>query len=220
MNDYLGRLVLRARGELEAPRPLIGPLFAPETAAGEPEGEIVESPPRSPAPNRQSIRPVEPPRSVTADDPRRSGPLAVPSSLQRSEERKLDRAGQERASLSSVAQSDSVVEGIYARVRTPPRVDMGETIAQGEEEQTTTVPRNRPHVMARPVGAAQTAETSAGRRRNAEETGAASTIHISIGRVEVRAVMPIASKTATPPPQPPPLSLGEYLKARGEKRRG
>jgi hypothetical protein len=45
-------------------------------------------------------------------------------------------------------------------------------------------------------------------------------VHISIGRIEVRAVTPPAQPAARTPPAPrPKLSLDEYLRQRNEGKR-
>jgi hypothetical protein len=55
--------------------------------------------------------------------------------------------------------------------------------------------------------------------RDHQISAAPPVIRVSIGRIEVRAVMAPAAKPAPAAPKEQPLSLKDYLKERNERRR-
>ncbi len=234
MNDYLGRLALRARGELDVPRPVTKPVFATEFPAAKKDREETPRLGRQPAPSQPSAHP-----SVSA----RSGPIVKPggqlasplqeisTEIEAKPERPPERGNpQERPDHAQLDQ-DSAAEEVTTITKdretgTKPsaRVKAKEAGERNRDEQgIDLVPVERPPAPAneRIIARSFVEPLAAGGRQ--EETGSADrgqTIHITIGRVEVRAVMPAAPKAAPLPPQPKPLSLEEYMKAREERRKG
>jgi hypothetical protein len=225
MSNYLDRLVLRARGELQVPRPHLAPVFPPSMVAAETDGAFAEPPQRTAAPEYRPFRQAGSPPSFKGKTSASPRPMPVQVSMKDPARGSRELAEEQVPPLAATAPTDrnETRQGIGVDTPPEPQAEPAERqwVAREEKEEQEGPPRTRRAVTAHVVTVAQPASPTRPERRTPEkEASAQQTIHVSIGRVEVRAIMPPAPRPVAPPPGPQRLSLEEYMKARREKRKG
>jgi hypothetical protein len=208
MSDYLSRLVERSRGGVPQLQPVIAPIHAPSSPwLGD---EVAES-------ESSSARAVR----TTTHDGTVTPPLKSPPLPAAQEERwsgdTITSQPAIHAHASEPPQKIAISGNDTAPATTPPRAD--------DPLPVPATPR-RPSNTPLPPSAAQKAPTAvrpqrivrsapaAAARQDHEPTTPPQTIRVTIGRVDVRAIMPAASTPAPRASQPKPQhqSLEDYLR--------
>jgi len=191
MADYLSALAARALGVARVARPRPAARFEPQP--------IDELGPAS-APELQRSTTLAAERPPAAPAPAQSAPMA--------ESRAATRWHDDPASPAPSAEAEAAQPPLNAKP--PARRD-------GESPPRTDGARMPPPS---PLVAAQIAGRRASPPRHETRHEEPPAVHVTIGRIEVRAVAPPAPAPARRPrPQPVPLSLDEYLEQRRSGRR-
>jgi hypothetical protein len=243
MADFFSRLAERALGLAVVARPVIAPVFAPppqlaiESVADTPARAVHQQPPspphHAPAPAVETLRQT---RGANEPAPRASSPLRADAVTAASEHRtprqavlvqrvepetrSSDRQQQPASPIPRPeeprVQTPAVTEPTIAQADVPTRVES----IQQRPEAAEPVPAISRHItlpffppIERPVS-----EPRPRVNREPYQTDP-STIRVSIGRIEVRAVFPEPPPSGARPATDSALSLGEYLRQRdGGKR--
>jgi hypothetical protein len=219
MTDFLGRIAGRALGTVPVARPVIPSTFAPQGA--EPEsgiGFVAESSVKK----RQERD--EAPRRLQGE-PRRSEPVGI--AREDSHERvRLEQSAKQSvaARRSETAQTETRFdETVAPLVQREQAVDQTKLIHEAAGEalrvRSESATNNRGAQVITPLAVAPRREAAAKAPLQAAPA-VEQVIHVSIGRVEVRAEFPAPNaRPAARRQQPPTLSLDEYMKQRSEGRR-
>lgn len=240
MSDFLTRLAQRSLGEPPAIRPRLPGLFAPLDEPlfepfGEPPSATAANPTAVTAAAQTTVTPSPPLRFRTTSHP---GPVPgepnhACTSTQRQQEPGETLAAAPSPSIDSTEQR--ALANLIANAETtrthpeaePPLVtktvlsaaaSLQPSLKPLEQNPTAAAPDQRPPLLPRRLAPTTSSQPSlAGSTALAGNSPAAApAVHITIGRLEVRAAM------STPPPTPrpradnkPTLSLGDYLKRSG-----
>jgi len=220
MSDYLDNLIAQSVSSTEMLRPRPVSLFEPPPATSSPapleqvQQEAADVP--EPVPPRLSPRGVERPAAATR-------PAAEPAAERPSPEPAVERPAPE-----------PVVERAVVELTAPPATRLtAETVSTSHEVALPSAVAGPEHrvllqrvvaLAGRSLSAPIVARPQVSSHREPASSPVTSlgvqpepTIHVTIGRVEVRAVMPPAAPVAQPSPPPgPKLTLEEYLKRRSE----
>jgi hypothetical protein len=249
MIDFLSTLAVRARGEMPSPRPLVQSRFAAGDAEAEDEAlELEEEVPARPAAAAEraapesGVVPAHPTRSLGEPEPEVDAPApaivpapAAPPPLARAQEARAAPRVEPQADGAppppALPASDANGPAPEADVATDsPGLPMGGRTIRPVVPPSVTAPRPEPRARPRPrthrgepggelAYRAVAVEPEIQRATSLPDDGRKETIHVSIGRIEVRApALPQA------PPGPPPLarpkrSLDDYLAERDRGRR-
>ena len=191
MADHLSALAARALGVARVARPRPAARFEPQ-----PVDEL--DPVSAPQRRRSTIHAAE--RPPAAPPPVQAGPSA-----------------ESRATTRTHADPVLLVPSAEADAEQPPSTAPPPARRGGEPAPRTNGPRTPPPS---PLVAAQVAGRRASQPRRETRRDEPPEVHVTIGRIEVRAVAPPApAPTRRPLPQPVPLSLDEYLEQRRSGRR-
>jgi hypothetical protein len=226
-NGYLQRLVARHSAPL-AVRPRTLPTFAAEPI--ERGGESV------PSPRATRVRPLsEPEPGAVLPRTPQTTPISEPVTLTMVQPEGPSRAPADRAagvSVGEVSRSTDAVplltdrdDDVGVLRERPVSTEVSEahpavTVARGLERNVES-----PQPNPAPARVAEPRVAAARRRARVDETvvstaQGADTIHVHIGRVEVRAITPPADRQSNPSPRPAgpqPLSLDDYLAKRAPR---
>jgi hypothetical protein len=223
--SYLERLATKATGMADEVRPRVRSRFEPAQAAADPTERAVEVsaaggqdvPPRAVAATR-NLRPgTLPTRERDAEYParQRADTTALPRQANSTP------AEREGHTFRHVAPTPSAFTG--EAQRSPPTSSPEEMRAAPRpavpDGGVTTVMSEPPLA---PGGAIRTPASAtrhhdSGSEPQAGMDAAARHVHVTIGRVEVRAVMPEpAARPLAPPKRPAALALDDYLRQRGQ----
>ena len=231
MSDFLSRLIERTLIPPKGIRPQIAPLFAGalQDSVAEPGGEDVPQPlltidntrnVRSPASKfersnadaqdrtrRQASRPPENKPSERSALPVKAPVPAVPDTIDNDAE-PLTTQQRDSDALSPPSQTRHTQVEQYR-----PLIPSVTTMAEDAESERATRTREAAQVTAeglRVVRSGQEAQVT----RQRHEPDASPALKVTIGRVEVRAVLPPATAPAPVPRPAPQLTLDEYIKQR------
>ena len=225
---YLQRLVARQTAPL-AVRPRTPPRFAPEPVERVAQQRV--TPPRPAAIGREQPSPVAPDMPPA---------MATTPDAARTVERQADEPGVERLvpGQSRVLDADAGAPSlaILREIESPPVGGQfpRDSPSAVDGQRDTTIPdapivlaerghsdRRAPIVPRRPAEPAAAPSRGRRDRRDSDVQGdEPDTIHVHIGRVEVRAIVPAAEQTRPPAvrqPAPQPLSLDDYLARRSRR---
>ena len=204
MADFATNLAARALGVATTVRPRPASRFETELL-DEPNATVVPHPPEAAArrvEQRSSLLPEPPAAPRRPDAPRSTG------------------AVEKREALRELA-PQLVERTVSVRTDAPPpppgqRVDATPSVGTAE----TPRPSGEP-VVVRAVRPAVAAAASSPPSRRSARRAEQPPVRVTIGRVEVRAVVPLAPPAPAPKPAPElvPLSLEEYLDQRRSGRR-
>lgn len=222
------RLVERSRGVRPAAQPRIASVYAPEPIpATDPDAAAISFTPGSSSPRTAVRRNEDVSASVTASGNaiREAQAGAYPTRHERVPEPTIA-TRPPTASLPTANEQQSV-ESKTALTSRAELVTTAMPIAERRAADFSLSSEVPPHSTASPTLASihprsrvspQPPEPSIPEQRSSPVT---STIRVTIGRVEVRAVTPAQSapRPARRPPPGPPLSLDDYLKQRGGRQR-
>ncbi len=245
MKDYIGNLVQRARGQAVVVRPITHPIFPPDVsplawAMTENVDEPIPSRRKSTTEARSRVESFKPGKAPTGkvDAPSTKTVPAIPLSLPQDPTPKSpsrlarDTLPDTRVPLGELPIVEEEPRAATASelwttdARAEARADTFEPVPFPEEQIPYREGRNpgpdQPIARAarqRMFPPAMTTPKSVQQDELFEpESTAPPTVHVSIGRIEVRAVVVPAPKPA-PPANEQTLSLEDYLKERRERRR-
>jgi hypothetical protein len=250
MSDYLSRLIQRSRGVAPEIEPLIAPLHAPSDQLEErmePSVEIAPGPPAethsaSDATTRGDVRkgPTAAPNKGARVSPEfratdgEALPL-FPPPKPRPEfppEKRGEQGGPKESRLPTQLQplpsrSDSQPSAAESRPVPPaiePRGPDPDVVAPPTTEHLASVTASRgvgpTRIVVQPPVSRHAPPASSAAFTRHSSSNEPPAIHVTIGRVEVRAIMaqPEPPKRSAPPPATPRISLEEYLKQRNGDR--
>ena len=234
MSDYLHNLVARTLGQAPLVQPRLASRFETAQAGGEPDLALldVEHRPAHPpvlhppdtdskepdTPHRLAVPPgAEPTRAATDLDIAPATTSAPPPSNSA-----IELARGQPAPLVPVAAQEVtlVVQPVAPPILPSAPALMASEAQDNPREHWPAVERIRPSAgWVEPLAAPSAAAPAPTRRQPAVDPPPAPTIRVTIGRVEVRAVLPPPAPARTPAPATPKLSLDEYLRSRNGGRR-
>jgi hypothetical protein len=242
---FLERLAQRAQGKESGIRPVLPPLFAPETpglglpvieernqaaqsAAPEAEStmrkETAPPPPATPSPSASGVPSVHPLMEQSIPSSPR-GSVMPPEAHHLHDPARLSTPREDRAPQPPTAPpaEPPAAEDRLLPQRMPPAQDEAlpplrpappaPAAAPLESEALLLPPQTPPVLLIQPVDAK---ESSMGAAPEKALPPAPPAVHVSIGRIEVRAVR-ATPLSQTPPPDPhPSMTLDEYLRRLNE----
>jgi hypothetical protein len=214
MTDFFTRTVERALGIAPVVRPDLPSLLAPSARAeGAQPGNFTADDHANVSPSSDRLaQPRQPPRGGTRQERSQERTEGEDESSQVFIQHEIDQIRGERRVAVGVNQSGFETTADNGRIPFEPRqTDLGR--AQSEAPNAGREPVTRPAQMAMPSGEIYAFERSAG-------APVPPAIHVSIGRVEVRAITPPSPRIAARERKASQrLSLEQYLRERNEGRR-